>query len=117
MNHGARNSTERKYCAEEMAICADAHYLSDTEKEMLARKVHEAEEWLADRGTSGDNVDVAAVHRLADAIDRRDTQAIAHASADVLDGKMHPTARDIVGGAARQCVYTVCGRKAYTFEE
>lgn len=116
MNIGARNAAEKTYRIEQATDDATAT-IDDSVQDMVLRQCDDALQWHADRGNSGDNANVGTLRELKGAVERGDgIDAVRHALT-LLSGKMHPTARDIIGEPAKNIVYNQCPKRAYKYEE
>jgi hypothetical protein len=113
LNIGARDAKHYDYDSETAATHADSVVVS---QESTHRQICEAKEWLEQRGNAGDNVDTDALERLHTAVLGNDGEAAVRHAFELLSGRMHPTARDIVGSPARYVVYSQCGERVYRYE-
>jgi len=115
LNIGARNAKTYRFDVEQAV--GDAKPVFDRYTEThVPHEIASAMEWCDDRGNVGDGVDYRALGRLQAAVaDGRGHMAVRHAL-ELLSGRMHPTARDIVGSPARTVVYQQTGLRAHTYE-
>lgn len=116
MNYGARTSEDKRYHTDKMVEHAQGVRVAPDEWRRLERQVSDAVDWVDERGNAGDNVDVRALERLERAVEAHAAPSAVRNASTVLSGHMHPTARSIVGGAARQVIYTITHHHAHEFE-
>lgn len=96
---------------------AENHDVSGLAWEMAEHSLEGAREWFDGHAVPSDNVPTDTLDALENAVSARDATQTAKLAFDIYTTEMHPTADDIVGGAARQCIYSVTGKRAHTFME
>ena len=116
MNIGARGDNPAEYDASKMKQNVDPKALDSPHKQnTILRQLSDAFNWIEQRGNSGDNIPENELNEFHRAIlDKNLTRAMTHAC-NILETKMHPTARDIVTKPVKQSIYTITGSRAYTY--
>jgi len=116
MNIGTKSSKNRMYDTQTMLNDANSQKMSEISASLL-RKANEAKEWYNNRGNSGDNVNIQALNACIDAINEQNTEKFVKNGVKLLSGKMHLTARDIVGEFVKFGIYNVCGKRMHNYEK
>lgn len=120
LNYGARHAKAYNYDrTAALASVRAENSLSAKDWALLERHSGNAlERATSPRFNPSDGIDLMALRRLDTAVCDRAPARAMRAAVDVLEGRMHPTARSVVGGHVRQCIYTLTGhtRKAHHFE-
>lgn len=75
------------------------------------RKVTDAIDWYESRGAGSVNVPLSSLKELQQALEANNWVESFRLAMSIYTREMHPTADDIVGGAARQTVYTLTDHK------
>jgi hypothetical protein len=114
-NIGARDAESTEY-DREAADDARKAVVDQQARDLARRSVEDAQEWIDNRGNAGDNIPTSTVRSLHEALRAENDSEALRLALDVSGRPMHPTANDIVGGAARQVVYSLTGRRAHRFE-
>lgn len=113
---GARASKPRKYDTEAVVKKADRE-ISPNQWADIERMSGNALDWVTSRGNIGDGVDKRRLSAFDSYVCQKRTEKALRAGIRVLSGKMHPTARDIVGESIKQLVYSATGQRLHTFRE
>jgi len=118
MNLGAKNDSEKEYNIEKMKQDVNPKVLDNTTiQNMVLRQLSDVFNWIDNRGTPGDNIPKKELDGFHGAIlDKNATRAMTHAC-NILETKMHPTARDIITSPVKQAIYNLCGKRAFKYQE